>query len=79
VQHMVEPRPFPHRRRASRGRAAAVPPPPLAGVIPLRSTATNRSQVSLIDDPPSMFAWPSPTSPPASRFLPSGPMGKNRG
>jgi hypothetical protein len=23
VQHVVEPRPFPHRRRASRGRAAA--------------------------------------------------------
>jgi hypothetical protein len=42
VQHVVEPRPFPHRRRASRGRAAAAPPPPLAGVLTGRSTAANQ-------------------------------------
>jgi hypothetical protein len=64
---------------AGRGRAAAAPPPPLAGALTGRSTATNRSQVSLIDDPPSMFAWPSPTSPPASRSPLSGPREMNRG
>jgi hypothetical protein len=52
-------------------------PPPLAGVLTGRSTATNRSQVSLIDDSPCFFPWPSPTSPPASRLPPSGPRGIN--
>jgi hypothetical protein len=79
VQHVVEPRPFPHRRLASRVRAAAALPPPLAGALTGRSTATNRSQVRPIDDPHRMFAWPSPTLPPASWFPPSGPRGVDRG
>jgi hypothetical protein len=79
VQHVVEPRPFPHRHLASRGRVAAAPPPPLAGALTGRSTATNRSQVRPIDDPRRMFAWPSPTSPLASWFPPSCPRGMDRG
>jgi hypothetical protein len=61
----------------SLGRAAAALPPPLTGAFPGRSTATNRSRVSLIDDPCRMFVWPSPTSPPASWSPPSGPRGKD--
>jgi hypothetical protein len=51
--------------------------PPLLRHRPGRSAATNRSQVSPIDDPCRMFAWPSPTSPPASWSPPSGPRGRD--
>jgi hypothetical protein len=54
-------------------------PPPLAGDSSGRSTATNRSRVSLIEDPHRLFAWPRSTSPPASLPPPSGPRGRNRG
>jgi hypothetical protein len=54
---------------------AGAPPPPLAGDLSGRTSATNQSLVSPIDDPRSMFTFPCPTSPPASSPPPSGPRG----
>jgi hypothetical protein len=39
---------------------AGAPPPPLAGDFLGRSTATNRSRVSPIDNPCRLFVWPCP-------------------
>jgi hypothetical protein len=60
-------------------RVPAGAPPPLTGDSSGRSTATNRSRVSPIDDPRHLFAWPRSTSPPASLPPPSGLRGRNRG
>jgi hypothetical protein len=60
VLHIVEHRPSPYRRPSSRGRTDPVPPPPLAGDLPGRTTATNQSLVSQIDDPRSLFACRAP-------------------
>jgi hypothetical protein len=76
VQHIVEHRPFPHRRPSSRGHTAPAPPPPLAGDLTGRSTATNRSRVSLIAVPRSLFTSLCLTLPPASSPSPSGPRGE---
>jgi hypothetical protein len=59
VQYVVEPNPFPHRRPSSRGRATTAPPLPLAGDLSGRTTTTNQSLVSPIDDPHSIFTSPS--------------------
>jgi hypothetical protein len=79
VQQVVEPSPSPHHRPSSHGRAAAAPPPPLAGDYSGRTTATNQSLVSPVNDPHNMFTFPCPTSPLASSPPPSGPRGESQG
>jgi hypothetical protein len=58
---------------------AGAPPLPLAGDFPGQSSSTNRSQVSPIDDPRSLFACLCSTSPPESLPSLSGPKGGAKG
>jgi hypothetical protein len=66
VPHLAQPRSCPRRRPSAHGRATIDPPPPLAGDIPGRSTATNRERVRQISTLCHLFACVEPTSPAAS-------------
>jgi hypothetical protein len=66
VPHFAQPRSCPRRRPSARGHATTDPPPPLAGDISGRSTATNREGVRQISDLCHLFACAGPTSPAAS-------------
>jgi hypothetical protein len=67
------------RSSSARGRATTGPPPPLADDISGQSTATHRSRVSPIANPPHLFATPCLTSPSESSSSPPGANVKNRG
>jgi hypothetical protein len=54
--HVDQLRPCPRRISSARGRAPTGPPPPLAGDVSGRITTANRKRVSLIANPPRLFA-----------------------
>jgi hypothetical protein len=54
--HVDQLGPCPRRISSARDRAPTGPPPPLAGDVSGRTTAANRKRVSLIANPPRLFA-----------------------